>query len=86
MDPGSMAAHDADVEPLGRAERKRLVILRGVGSVPAPRISGREHGRVAALASVSKQTSYKHFANKQALFVGVVESMTGGRPVASRRP
>ncbi len=42
-----------------------------------------EHGflgasmdEVAALAEVSKQTVYKQFASKEALFVGIVRSMT----------
>ncbi len=73
-----MTAHDADVEPLGRAERKRLVILQAASDLFLRQgFLGASMDEVAALASVSKQTLYKHFANKQALFVGVVESMTG---------
>ncbi|HUO13075.1 MAG TPA: TetR/AcrR family transcriptional regulator [Caulobacteraceae bacterium] len=78
-----MTAHDAAAEiaadePLGRAERKRRVILEAASQLFLRQgFPGASMDEVVALASVSKQTLYKHFAHKQALFVGVVESMTG---------
>jgi AcrR family transcriptional regulator len=63
--------------PLSRSERKRRAILDAAAEVFL------EHGylgasmdEVAALAQVSKQTVYKQFASKEALFVGIVRSMT----------
>lgn len=38
---------------------------------------GTNMDEIAALSGVSKQTVYKHFASKEALFVAVVTSMTG---------
>jgi TetR/AcrR family transcriptional regulator, mexJK operon transcriptional repressor len=72
------AANDAAAEPLGRTERKRLVILEAASDLFLRQgFLGASMDEVAALASVSKQTLYKQFANKEALFVGVVQSMTG---------
>ena len=72
------AAADVVAEPLGRAERKRLVIVEAASDLFLRHgFLGVSMDDVAALASVSKQTLYKQFANKEALFVGVVQGMTG---------
>ena len=76
-------AHDAATdapaaEPLGRAERKRRVIVEAASDLFLRHgFLGVSMDEVAARAAVSKQTLYKQFANKQALFVGVVQVMTG---------
>ena len=72
------APDSAAAEALGRAERKRLVILEAASDLFLRQgFLGASMDEVAALASVSKQTLYKQFANKEALFIGVVQSMTG---------
>ena len=72
------APDSAAAEALGRAERKRLVILEAASDLFLRQgFLGASMDEVAAQASVSKQTLYKQFANKEALFIGVVQSMTG---------
>jgi AcrR family transcriptional regulator len=43
---------------------------------------GSNMDEIAAMADVSKQTIYAHFKTKEALFVEVVEAMTGGGAAA----
>ncbi len=61
------------VEPEGRSARKRQAILDAAAATFL------EHGfvgttmdQIAAVAGVSKQTVYKHFGDKQALFTAAV--------------
>ena len=69
-----MADTAAEPQTEGRSARKRRVILDAATSVFL------EHGyvaasmdQVAALASVSKQTVYKHFTDKEALFAEILQ-------------
>jgi AcrR family transcriptional regulator len=88
----SRAAQDADPERRinGRSQRKRRAIL------DAARTVFLEHGyvgasmdEVAALAKVSKVTVYKHFLDKEHLFIAVVtgaidEAEASSRPLVDR--
>ena len=74
MDPQPDAASET-----GRSGRRRQAIIRAAAEVFL------EHGylgattdEVAARASVSKQTVYKHFADKQHLFAAVIIETTVG--------
>jgi AcrR family transcriptional regulator len=61
-----------------RSARKRRAILDSAAELfLANGYLGTSLDEVAAAASVSKQTVYKQFTNKEALFIGVVRSMTG---------
>jgi TetR/AcrR family transcriptional repressor of mexJK operon len=65
-------------EPPGRTERKRKAILREAEALFLDRgFDGASVEEVAARAEVSKQTIYKQFESKAALFVAVVQDMTG---------
>lgn len=65
-------------EELGRSSRKRRAILLAATEVFLKGgYLGTNMDEVAALSGVSKQTVYKHFASKEALFVEIVSSMTG---------
>jgi TetR/AcrR family transcriptional regulator, mexJK operon transcriptional repressor len=77
-------ASDGDTsEPPGRTERKRHAILREAEALFLDRgFVGASVEEVAARAAVSKQTVYKQFESKAALFVAVVQDMTG--PAANR--
>ena len=62
-----------DAYPRSRSERKRRAILSAAETLFL------EHGylgttmdEIAALAGVSKQTVYKHFADKERLFIEIV--------------
>jgi AcrR family transcriptional regulator len=61
----------------GRSVRKRRAILDAATEVFLQGgYLGTNMDEIAALSGVSKQTVYKHFASKEALFVAVVTSMT----------
>ena len=63
----------------GRSARKRRAILDAATEVFLKSgYLGTNMDEIAALSSVSKQTVYKHFASKEALFVEIVSSMTTG--------
>ncbi|HZZ12984.1 MAG TPA: TetR/AcrR family transcriptional regulator [Paraburkholderia sp.] len=64
----------SDLSPLQR--RKRSAILDGAKTVFLSRGFGlATMDDVAAAAGVGKQTVYRHFKSKEALFVGLVSSM-----------
>ncbi len=68
---------DASERP-GRTERKRRAILEEAEALFLDRgFVGASVDEVAARAQVSKQTVYKQFESKAALFVAVVQGMTG---------
>jgi TetR/AcrR family transcriptional regulator, mexJK operon transcriptional repressor len=61
-----------------RSEQKRRVILEAATKVFLKGgYLGTNMDEIAALSGVSKQTVYKHFASKEALFVEIVTGMTG---------
>ena len=62
----------------GRTERKRRAILQEAEALFLDRgFVGASVEEVAVRAAVSKQTVYKQFESKAALFVAVVQGMTG---------
>ena len=68
-----------DVESDGRSARKRRAILDAATEVFLKSgYLGTNMDEIAALSSVSKQTVYKHFSSKEALFVEIVGGMTTG--------
>jgi TetR/AcrR family transcriptional repressor of mexJK operon len=63
----------SDAKPQARTSRKRQVILEAATTVFLRNgYVGTSMDEIAALATVSKQTVYKHFADKQALFSELV--------------
>lgn len=75
---GSVGASEKDTgEYPGRTERKRRAILKEAEALFLARgFDGVSMEEVAAHAEVSKQTIYKQFESKAALFVAVVQVMT----------
>lgn len=62
-----------------RSTRKRRAILDAATEVfLRSGYLGTNMDEIAALSEVSKQTVYKHFGSKEALFIEIVTSMTGG--------
>jgi TetR/AcrR family transcriptional regulator, mexJK operon transcriptional repressor len=75
--PPVTADSRAASEPPGRTERKRQAILQEAEALFLERgFVGASVEEVAARAAVSKQTVYKQFESKAALFVAVVQAMT----------
>ncbi|TYL52937.1 TetR/AcrR family transcriptional regulator [Agromyces mariniharenae] len=72
------AANDtAGARPIGRTERKHRAILEAAEEMfLASGYLGTNMDELAARSQVSKQTVYKHFGSKEALFVELVTSMT----------
>ena len=67
----------AQREGPGRSQRKRQAILDAATEVfLRDGYLGTNMEEIAALSEVSKQTIYKHFESKEALFVEIVSSMT----------
>lgn len=75
----SRSANKAEAaEEMGNSEKKRKAILEAAMSVFLKSgYLGASMDEIASIAQVSKQTVYKQFSNKEALFVGIVTSMTG---------
>lgn len=76
-----MASLASPRETVGREEsrsaRKRRAILDAATDVfLRSGYLGTNMDEIAALSAVSKQTVYKHFASKEALFIEIVASMT----------
>ena len=68
----------AETGELGRSARKRAAILGAAHALFLQRgYAGTSMDDVAARAAVSKQTVYKHFDDKQRLFVEVITSDVG---------
>ena len=62
----------------GRSAQKRQAILLAATEVfLRSGYLGTNMDEIAALSEVSKQTVYKHFSSKEALFIEIVGSMTG---------
>ena len=62
-----------------RSARKRRAILDAATEVfLRDGYLGTNMDEIAALSEVSKQTVYKHFVSKEALFIEIVSSMTDG--------
>ncbi len=71
-------ATGAPDEGSDRTERKRRAILAAATDIFLQQgFLGASMDEVAARAEVSKQTVYKQFASKEALFIAVVGAMTG---------
>lgn len=69
----------AEADGENRSARKRRAILDAATEVFLKSgYLGTNMDEIAALSAVSKQTVYKHFASKEALFVEIVGSMTTG--------
>lgn len=79
--------HYASTQPLGRSARKHNAILDGATELFLSKgYNNTSMDDIAALSQVSKQTVYKHFSNKESLFVEIVERMavtTGDRVIES---
>ncbi|WP_010204338.1 TetR/AcrR family transcriptional regulator [Salinibacterium sp. PAMC 21357] len=66
-------------EPLPRSQQKRNAIVRAAEELfLRDGYLGTSMDELAQLSGVSKQTVYKHFGSKEALFVELVTSMTAG--------
>lgn len=78
-----MAVDDDDVPAgTGRSERKRQAVLAAATeSFLKAGYLGANMDEIAAVSGVSKQTVYKNFGSKEALFIEVVTSMTGAADV-----
>jgi TetR/AcrR family transcriptional regulator, mexJK operon transcriptional repressor len=72
------AEAEAEAVELGRSARKRAAILAAAHELFLQKgYAGTSMDDVAARAAVSKQTVYKHFADKQRLFTEVITSDVG---------
>ena len=75
---GKSEKREPVVEEIGRSVGKRRAILDAATEVFLKGgYLGTNMDEIAALSGVSKQTVYKHFSSKEALFVDIVSSMTG---------
>ncbi|WP_246132825.1 TetR/AcrR family transcriptional regulator [Devosia ginsengisoli] len=70
--------HDDVPVGAGRSERKRQAVLAAATETFLKAgYLGANMDEIAAMSGVSKQTVYKNFGSKEALFIEVVTSMTG---------
>ena len=77
--PEVNSSDSVEVETAGRSARKHAAILKAATEVFLKSgYLGTNMDEIAALSSVSKQTVYKHFSSKEALFIEIVSSMTTG--------
>ena len=75
MDSEQPATPAGDVVDAPRSKRKRQAILEAATSLFLRKgYAGTSMDEIATLAAVSKQTVYKHFADKQRLFAEIVTS------------
>jgi TetR/AcrR family transcriptional repressor of mexJK operon len=65
-----------DEEPGGSARKHRAILDAAIRVFLRSGYLGANMDEIAALSEVSKQTIYKHFSSKEALFVKIVTSMT----------
>ncbi|MCZ4094269.1 TetR/AcrR family transcriptional regulator [Sinorhizobium psoraleae] len=75
-----IAGADADLahRPGTRSERKHAAIVGAAAEVfLSAGYAGASMDEIASLSGVSKQTVYKHFSSKEALFVAVISQMMG---------
>lgn len=63
-------------EPNGSARKRQAILDAATEVFLRDGYLGTNMDEIAALSEVSKQTVYKHFASKEALFVEIVSSMT----------
>jgi TetR/AcrR family transcriptional repressor of mexJK operon len=77
--PAPAAASPAGASPASRSARKRHAILEAATELFLQRgYAGTSMDDVAAAASASKQTVYKHFADKDSLFHEIVMQSVAG--------
>lgn len=77
MTPETVQLIDGRQRP-SRSARKHEAILKAAEDVfLRDSYLGTNMDEIAALSGVSKQTIYKHFGSKEALFIEIVTSMTG---------
>jgi TetR/AcrR family transcriptional repressor of mexJK operon len=77
MPRSTAASEPAQNEETGNSARKHRAILDAALKVfLRSGYLGANMDEIAALSKVSKQTIYKHFSSKEALFVEIVTSMT----------
>ena len=77
MARSKLAKKAVATEETGNSEKKRQAILvAAMGVFLKSGYLGASMDEIAAIAQVSKQTVYKQFASKEALFVGIVRGMT----------
>jgi TetR/AcrR family transcriptional regulator, mexJK operon transcriptional repressor len=75
MSAGPLPDPPSAVRPEGRSARKRRAILEAATTLFLRNgYRGTSMDEIAALAGVSKQTVYKHFADKESLFSEIVIS------------
>src|SRR5688572_5452532 len=89
MKKAASAAKPAAPEGASRSERKHQAIVDAATELFLKGgYLGTNMDEIAAVSEVSKQTVYKHFASKEALFVAIVDSMTNaaGDTVHNRIP
>jgi len=79
MAKAASTTETAEPESGGRSAQKRKAIIDAATEVfLRSGYLGTNMDEIAALSGVSKQTVYKHFSSKEALFVEIVSSMTDG--------